>query len=103
KLAFGFDATSMPPNNFPVLRKSGQAEGGDMWEVATVQAQVANGALTDCVIAPVHSKVPKVDKDGSRDMCVDTNPMNSATMGADKWKFITTGGFPAASDDLCWH
>jgi hypothetical protein len=103
KLAFGFDATSNPPNNFPVLRKSGLADAGDLWEVATIEAKVANGALADCLITPVHSKVPKVDKDGSTAMCVDTNPMNSATMGADKWKFITSGAFPAAADDLCWH
>jgi hypothetical protein len=104
KLAFGYDATAVPPNNFPVLRRSGLSEGGDMWEVATVEARVdAAGALTDCLITPVHSKVPKADKDGSRDMCVDTNPMNGAVEGADLWKFTPTGGYPATADELCWH
>jgi hypothetical protein len=104
KLAFGFDATSMPPNNFPVLRQSGQDLGGDMWEVATIEAKVnPGGMLTDCLISPVHSRTPKPDKDGSKDMCVDTNPLDSATMGDDAWKFTTTGAFPASSDQLCWH
>jgi hypothetical protein len=104
KLAFGYDATSMPPNNFPVLRESGQDSGGDMWEVATLEAKVdAAGSLTDCVITPVHSKVPKPTKDGSRDMCVDTNPMNSNMMGADLWKFTPSGAYPTTADELCWH
>jgi hypothetical protein len=104
KLAFGYDATSMPPNNFPVLRKSGLDSGGDIWEVATVEAKVdATGTLTDCLITPVHSKVPKPDRDGSKDMCVDTNPMNGNTMGADQWKFTTGGTFPATADGFCWH
>jgi hypothetical protein len=103
KLAFGFDATSAPPNNFPVLRKSGLDSAGDIWEVATVEAKVSGGTLTDCLITPVHSKVPKADKDGSRDMCVDTNPMNSNAMGADQWKFTAAGAYPPTADGFCWH
>jgi hypothetical protein len=105
KLAFGFDATSMPPNNFPVLRKSGLDSAGDMWEVATVEAKVdAAGGLSDCLITPVHSKNPKMDKDGSTNMCVDTNPTNSAAvMGADQWKFTAGGAYPATADGFCWH
>jgi hypothetical protein len=104
KLAFGYDATSNPPNNFPVLREDGGTDGGDLWEVATVQAKVdATGALSDCLITPIHSKVAKATKDGSTAMCVDTNPLNSNQMGASAWKFVAGGGYPAAADDLCWH
>jgi hypothetical protein len=104
KLAFGFDPTAMPPNNFPVLRDSGQDITGDMWEVAIVEAKVTGSALSDCIISPVHSRTPKANKDGSKDVCVDTNPQNSAIqMGANAWKFIASGGFPANADALCWH
>jgi hypothetical protein len=103
KLAFGFDPTAVPPTAFPVLRESGLQEGGDIWEVAVVEAKVAAGALNDCVISPVHSKVPKANKDGSKDVCVDTNPQNTAMMGEGAWKFIASGGFPANADALCWH
>jgi hypothetical protein len=75
-----------------------------MWEVATLEARVdGTGALSDCLITPVHSRVPKADKDGSKDMCVDTNPMNSNMMGGDLWKFTATGGYPTTADQLCWH
>jgi hypothetical protein len=105
KLAFGLDATSVPPNNNPVLREEGQEDGGDLWEVATVEAKVdAAGALQDCLIAPVHSKVPKPNKDGSRDMCVDTNPQNGPmTRGVNMWNFTPGGAYPANADQLCWH
>jgi hypothetical protein len=104
KLAFGLDGTSVPPNNNPTLRQSHQAEGGDLWEVATVEAKVdAAGLLQDCVITPVHSKLPKPDKDGSRDVCVDTNPQNGNMLDATKWLFTPAGGYPASADQLCWH
>jgi hypothetical protein len=74
RLAFGYDPTSTPINNFPALLDDGTDDHGDMWEVATIQAKVAAGALTDCIITPVHSKTPKPTKDGSKDVCVDTNP-----------------------------
>ena len=55
-----------------------------MWEVATVEARVdAAGVLEDCLITPVHSKVPRPDRDGSTDMCVDTNPRNSPTLNGE--------------------
>jgi hypothetical protein len=104
KLAFGLDGTSVPPNNNPILRKSNQDDGGDLWEVATVEAKVdPAGALQDCVITPVHSKIPKADKDGSRDMCVDTNPQNGAMLGPTLWKFTPAGTYPTGADQLCWH
>jgi hypothetical protein len=104
KLAFGYDPTSVPPNQFPVLRKAMQDEFGDMWEVATVQAHVdASGLLNDCTITPIRSRVPKADKDGSQNICVDTDPQNGAAMGANAWKFTPTGGIPASPDGFCWH
>jgi hypothetical protein len=103
KLAFGFDPTSVPPTQFPVLRRAMEADVGDFWEVATVQAHVdPTGSLTDCTITPVRSKVPKPDKDGSNNICVDTDPQNGAAMGVTKWKFSPTG-VPATADGLCWH
>src|SRR5262249_34925833 len=80
KLAFGYDPISTPPNNFPVLQDFGNDSHGDMWEVATIEAKVAAGTLTDCIITPVHSRTPKPTKDGSNAVCVDTNPQNSATV-----------------------
>ena len=104
KLAFGLDGTSVPPNNNPILRKSNGDSGGDLWEVATIQPTVdATGALKDCLITPVHSKVPKADKDGSKDMCVDTNPMNGAVSNPSMWKFTPAGTYPTGADQLCWH
>jgi hypothetical protein len=104
KLAFGFDPTAMPPRQFPILRKDGGDIGGDLWEVATIEAKVgAGGALTDCVITPVHSRAPKADKDGSRDICIDTNPVNGNDQGATLWQFNAAGSFPASADELCWH
>ncbi|MEP6655151.1 MAG: hypothetical protein ABJA82_17435 [Myxococcales bacterium] len=104
RLAFGFDPTAMPATTFPVLRDSGADAGGDLWEVATVEAKVTGGDLADCIITPIRSKVPKPTKDGSSSVCVDTNPQNSATMlGANRWKFATSGGYPATADAFCWH
>ena len=105
RLAFGFDPTATPPRTFPRLLQSGRDVVGDLWEVATVEAKVSPaGTLDDCVITPIHSRTPKTDRDGSRDVCVDTNPQNRAALsGADQWKFTTTGTYPAAVDAFCWH
>lgn len=105
RLAFGFDPTTMPPKTFPRLLQFGADEGGDMWEVATIEARVnAAGALEDCVITPVHSRTPRADRDGSTDVCVDTNPQNRpALLGRDQWKFTASGAYPATADALCWH
>jgi hypothetical protein len=105
RLAFGFDPTALPPKTFPRLLKPGLERSGDMWEVATVEARVnAAGALEDCLLTPVHSKVPRPDRDGSTDMCVDTNPRNSPTLnGADRWQFNAAGTYPATAAEFCWH
>jgi hypothetical protein len=104
KLAFGYDPTSTPPNNFPLLQEFGNDSHGDMWEVATIEAKVAAGALADCVITPVHSRAPKPAKDGSNAVCVDTNPQNSATItGSTNWKFNAGGTYPTNADGFCWH
>ncbi len=103
RLAFGFDPTAMPAATFPVLRESGRDGGGDLWEVATVQAKVNGGDLADCIITPIHSKAPKPTKDGSSSVCVDTNPQNATALGAKLWNFATSGGYPADADGFCWH
>jgi hypothetical protein len=108
KLAFGYDPTSTPPNEFPVLRQPGSElvaiDTGDMWEVARIEAKVTGGALTDCLITPIHSKTPKPTKDGSTDICVDTNPQNNPGLAdPTKWNFMASGGYPATADAFCWH
>ena len=104
RLAFGFEPTATPPTALPVLREPGVEQGGDMWEVATIQAKVAAGALTDCVVSPIHSKVPKANKDGSTALCVDTNPQNRPAPGfEDDWKFTPSGAYPTTPDGFCWH
>lgn len=105
RLAFGFDPTAIPPKTFPRLLKTGRNTSGDLWEVATVEARVDDaGVLEDCLITPVHSRVPRPDRDGSTDMCVDTNPHNSPTLnGAERWQFNAAGTYPATADEFCWH
>jgi hypothetical protein len=105
KLAFGLDPSD-GTNDFPVLSEANGDLGGDMWEVATIEAKVDGaGELTDCVIVPIHSKKAKLDKDGSRDLCVDTNPRNAAEPGIDDttWRFTATGAYPTTADGFCWH
>ena len=102
------EMVSTPRNEFPVLREPGSAlvaiDTGDMWEVARIEAKVTGSELTDCIITPVHSKTPKPTKDGTTDVCVDTNPQNMPGLAdATKWKFTASGGYPATADGFCWH
>jgi hypothetical protein len=105
KLAFGFDPSAGAQSEFPVMKEYGQDTGGDFWAIATIDAKVSGGMLTDCVITPIHSKAPKPDKDGSKAVCVDTNPMNGPmpTTVQNQWKFTANGGYPANADGFCWH
>ena len=103
RLSLGHNpATGVDP---PRLSESvGSQNGGDFWEVATVEAIVdASGNMTDCVIDPVHSTTPKPVKDGSTDVCVDTHPENSAVATERSWRFRPDNGYPASADELCWH
>lgn len=91
---------------FPKLLEPGAQFGGDFWEVAIVEAVVdGSGQLTDCKIDPVPSLAPKNDKDGSAQLCVDTDPKNSGQNATDNrsWSFTPSGGFPATASALCWH
>jgi hypothetical protein len=109
-LSVGYDPNTNPA--FPVMLQSGPEngqevpdDGGDFWEAATIVAHVANGQLTSCDVAPVHSATPKANKDGSVNYCIDTNPENTNPPPADDehWNFIASGQYPSASDPLCWH
>ena len=102
RLSLGHDPTA--GQNFPVLKTDGRDPGGDLWEAAIVEAIVdGSGVMTDCVVAPVNSASPKPGRDGTSDHCVDTNPRNSATTGADEWLFMASGEYPVNPNDLCWH
>lgn len=103
RLSLGYDPNTN--SNFPVLKESGGASGGDFWQAAIVEAVVDGGGnLTDCIISPVASAAPKADKDGSTSMCVDTDPQNdSSQTGISNWLFTPGGGYPANAEDLCWH
>lgn len=101
RLSLGYDPAGQA---FPELTESGAEAGGDFWEVATVKAVVdAAGKLTDCQIDPVHSTTPKSVKDGSNDVCVDTNPKNGAPGDETQWTFESDGQYPATADAFCWH
>lgn len=102
KLAFGFDPTATPPVEYPIFRTPGASTGGDFWRVATIEAIVdESGTLTDCIIEPIGSTNPKPDKDGSANVCVDTNPQNAAS--GQPWLFTASGGYPDSAADMCWH
>jgi len=104
RLAFGFDPAATPPINFPVFKTAGASGGGDFWQVATIEAVVdGSGNLTDCIIEPIKSTNPKADKDGSNNICVDTNPKNGAAGTEKDWRFTSSNGYPASADDMCWH
>ncbi len=101
RLSLGYDPGVQA---FPELTESGAEAGGDFWEVATVKAVVDGaGQLTDCQIDPVHSATPKSVKDGSNDVCVDTNPKNGASGNETNWTFESDGQYPATADAICWH
>jgi hypothetical protein len=79
---------------------------GDFWEVARVTWK---GDATDpCTIEPVKSTTFKPTKDGSPNICVDTNAQNKAapTKG-DAWLFTPGGGYPigpsTSVNAMCWH
>lgn len=102
RLSLGYDPNT--GQNFPVFTKSGADDGGDFWEVATIQAQVdGGGTLTDCLIDTVDSIAPKANKDGSTAVCVDTDPRNGGGSTSDQWLFTSGGGYPANANALCWH
>src|SRR5439155_7435014 len=58
RLAFGYDPTTVPPHEFPVLKKAGADPAGDLWEVATVEAKVTGVKPSDCVLTPIHVRAP---------------------------------------------
>lgn len=102
KLSLGYDPTA--GQQYPELQESHAMQGGDFWEIAEIDPIVdASGTMTDCTVAPVHSVVPKPSKDGSTDVCVDTNPQNGALGDERKWKFQADGEYPATAAGLCWH
>lgn len=110
KLALGYDPTTTPQSLFPALTDAfnpGQNPAfveGDMWNAARI---TWTGDEQDpCKIEPVPSKQPKPDKDGSKNICVDTNAQNkSAPTASDLWLFSSDGGYPKSGppDNLCWH
>lgn len=102
RLSLGHDPTS--GQDYPQLRVSGADTGGDFWEAAIVRA-IADGSgnLTDCAIEPVPSDNFKVNKDGSPNYCVDTDPQNGGGATASDWLFMPGGGYPQNAADLCWH
>lgn len=101
RLSLGYDPVA--GQQFPVLLQSGADGGGDFWQAAVVRAVAPGGTLSDCVIEPVHSTTPKVDRDGSTNSCVDTNPRNGSPGSSADWLFQSGGSYPASADDLCWH
>lgn len=111
KLAFGYDPTTSPATTFPHLltgwNSGGVPTGGDFWSVARVTWSPNDPDV--CKIEPIPSAAPKTTKDGSSNVCVDTNPQNKA--GQSKWLFQSGGGVPTgpqpspftAGNWFCWH
>jgi hypothetical protein len=84
---------------FPVLTQAGADNGGDLWKVTVIKANIVNGALT-CDVTPTHSQNARAATDGTSAFCVDT----STTEGANSVSWFTQSGqAPLNSDALCWH
>lgn len=110
KLALGYDPTTVPASLFPAMTEAfNPAQGatffeGDFWNAARVTW--TGDAADPCAIEPIPSKLPKPAKDGSGNICVDTNAQNKAGATAqDPWIFAPGGGYPKSGPpaDLCWH
>ncbi len=102
RLSAGYDPNS--GQLFPAMTQDGATTGGDLWEVAIVQAHVdSSGQMTDCTIDTVDSQAPKAAKDGSTAICVDTNPKNGPVAEITDWLFQADGNYPATANDMCWH
>lgn len=110
KLALGYDPTTTPQSLYPTLNQGfnpGQNAtffAGDMWNAARITW--TGDANDPCKIEPISSKQPKASKDGSKNICVDTNAQDkSAPTADDLWLFASDGGYPKSSpaENLCWH
>ena len=110
KLSLGYDPTTATPTTFPRETKAFDEVGtfvvGDFWEVARVTW--SGDAASPCAIEPIKSAAFKADKDGSPNICVDTNAQNkAAAKKTDLWLFTPGGGYPTAPTApvtaMCWH